>query len=433
MTDRAGEALTHGSSDRSEAEGIPRSASGATRGNRSEAEGIPSGDGPRSARVLSIDLLRGLVIVIMALDHVHDFFGDLTAQPTNLTSTTAALFLTRWITHICAPVFSLLTGTGAYLARGRMSKPQLARFLYSRGLWLIFLELVVMRFALQFNIDYHTTIITVLWALGWSMLTLAGLIWLPLWAIILFGVVLVAGHNVLDGINASTFGKLAPLWAVLHAPGILINTGRSVVVVSYVLIPWIGVTALGYALGAIYSWSPERRQKLLAWLGVGLIGAFIALRFVNNYGDPARWSRQDSTLWTLLSFVNTTKYPPSLLFLLMTLGPALLLLRLFEKPVPRVLKPVIIVGKVPLFFYVAHFYLIHLLAVAASYMRFGKVAEMFQSPDLGHFPFSQPPGWDVGLPAIYLLWLTVLVIMFPLCRWYEQVKRTRGYWWLSYL
>jgi len=290
-----------------------------------------------------------------------------------------------------------------------------------------------MRCALQFNFDYQTTIITVLWALGWSMLTLAGLIWLPLWAIILFGVVLVAGHNALDGINASMLGKFAPLWIVLHAPGILINTGRSVVVVSYVLVPWIGVTALGYALGAIFSWNPGRRQNLLSWLGGGLIAAFIILRFANIYGDPSRWSRQDSPVWTVMSFLNLTKYPPSLLFLLMTLGPALLLLRLFEKDAPRLLGPVVIVGRVPLFFYVVHFYLIHLLAVAASYLRYGRVDEMFQSPDLGHFPFSQPPGWDVGLPMIYLLWLTVLAIMFPLCRWYAHLKRTQGYWWLSYL
>jgi uncharacterized membrane protein len=261
---------------------------------------------------------------------------------------------------------------------------------------------------------------------GWT-------IWLPLWAIILSGVVLVAGHNALDGVNANTLGKFAPLWTVLHAPGILINTGRSVVVVSYVLVPWVGVTALGYALGAIYSWNPARRQKLLTWLGVGLIAAFTVLRFVNVYGDPARWSPQDSPSWTVMSFVNTTKYPPSLLFLLMTLGPALLLLGFFEKTIPRILQPAVMVGKVPLFFYVVHFYLIHLLAVAASYIRYGKVDEMSQSPDLGHFPFSQPPGWDVGLPMIYLLWLTVLVIMFPLCRWYRQVKRTQGYWWLIYL
>jgi uncharacterized membrane protein len=218
----------------------------------------------RGIRIQPVDLLRGMVIVIMALDHVRDFFGAEAAQPTNLATTTVALFFTRWITHLCAPTFFLLTGTSAYLTLERMSKPELSRFLLSRGLWLIFLDLVVMRFALQFNFDYHTTVANVLWALGAAMVTLSGLIWLPMWAIMLFGAVLVAGHNALDGINANTFGALAPLWTVLHVPGILINTGRSIVLVAYVLIPWVGVTALGYALGAIYRWSPCNRRELPA-------------------------------------------------------------------------------------------------------------------------------------------------------------------------
>ena len=386
-----------------------------------------------AARIQAIDLVRGLIIVVMALDHVHDFFGDLSVQPTNLAATTAPLFFTRWITHICAPVFALLTGTGAYLALGRLTKLQLSRFLLSRGLWLMFLELVVMRFALTFNFDYHTTIITVLWSLGWGMLTLAGLIWLPLWAIIVFGAALVVGHNALDGIAAQSFGRLAPLWTVLHQPGIVINTGRSVVFVSYVLIPWIGVTALGYALGAIYHWGAERRQRLLLQAGIGLVIAFAGLRFLNVYGDPTRWSHYPGTLWTLMSFLNTTKYPPSLLFLLMTLGPALLLLRIAESAASPAWRPFSIIGRVPLFFYVLHFFLIHLLAVASSDVRYGKVEEMFQAPDLGHFPFSQPPGWDMGLVTVYLLWIAVVAIMYPLCRWYAEVKRTHANRWLSYL
>jgi uncharacterized membrane protein len=384
-------------------------------------------------RVQSIDLVRGIIIVIMALDHVHDFFGDLTARPTDLARTTAALFFTRWITNICAPVFFLLTGTSAYLTLERMSKRQLARFLLTRGLWLIFLELVVMRFALQFNLDYHVTIITVLWALGWAMIALAALIWLPTRAIALAGIILIAGHNALDGFRANVFGKLAPLWSVLHEPGIIINGSRSVVFVAYPLIPWIGVTALGYVLGSGYRWSAERRQALLLWLGVGLVTAFLVLRFLNVYGDPLRWSRYDSALWTVLSFINTTKYPPSLLFLLMTLGPALLLLRVFDGRIPHLFGPALTIGKVPLFFYVLHFFLIHLLAVAASYLRYGEVSEMFQSPDLGHFPFSQPPGWGSNLVVVYLLWLAVVVVMFPLCHWYANVKRSRTDWWLSYL
>jgi len=384
-------------------------------------------------RIDSVDLLRGVIIVIMALDHVHDFFGALDANPTNLATTTAPLFLTRWITHFCAPVFFLLTGTGARLALRRLTKNELSRFLLTRGLWLLFLEVVVMRFALQFNLDYRVTIITVLWALGWSMIVLAGLIHLPDWSIIAFGVVLVAGHNLLDGIPASAFGGLAPLWPVLHAPGFLINTPRHVVFIAYPLIPWLGVTALGYALGQAYRWSDERRRAFLLRLGIGLSVGFVLLRLLNVYGDPVAWSVQKSPLWTLLSFLDTNKYPPSLLFLLMTLGPALLLLRAFDSGIPRWLRPALIIGKVPLFFYVLHFYLIHLLAVAACYARFGSVSGMFRSPDLGHFPFTAPPGWAASLPVIYLLWAFVVLALYPLCHWYAGVKRRRKDWWLSYL
>ena len=394
-----------------------------------EASGSPSG----RFRIESVDLLRGIIIVLMALDHVHDFFGTLGANPTDLATTTAPLFLTRWITHFCAPVFFLLTGTGARLALQRLSKNELSRFLLTRGLWLLFLEVVVMRFALQFNLDYRVTIITVLWALGWSMIVLAGLIRLPDWAIVAFGAILVAGHNLLDGIQGSAFGGLAPLWSVLHAPGFLINTPRHVVFVAYPLIPWLGVTALGYALGRAYRWNDGRRRALLLRLGAGLVAGFVLLRLLNVYGDPFPWSVQKSPLWTLLSFIDTSKYPPSLLFLLMTLGPALLLLRVVDGGVPRWLRPALTIGKVPLFFYVLHFYLIHLLAVAACYLRFGSVDGMFRSPDLGHFPFTAPAGWAASLPVIYLLWAGVVLALYPLCRWYAGLKRRRRDWWLSYL
>jgi uncharacterized membrane protein len=389
-----------------------------------------------TARIESIDLLRGLVMVLMALDHSRDFFGDFAARPTDLATTTAALFYTRWVTHLCAPTFFLLTGTGAYLARQRLTAPQLSRFLLSRGVWLLFLELVVMRFALQFNLDYQVTIITVLWALGWSMIVLAGLSRLPLWGIAAFGIVLVAGHNALDGRSpamATHPGLLQQVWLVLHQPGTLFHGTHALVHVSYVLIPWIGVTALGYVLGAIYQWSADPRRKLLLHLGIGLIAAFVVLRFSNVYGDPALWSWQRTAAWTVMSFLNTTKYPPSLLFLLMTLGPALLLLRAFDAGAPRWLKSVATFGKVPLFFYVLHFFLIHLLAVAASYVRYGEVAEVFRSPDLGHFPFSAPPDWNLGLPFVYLVWLVVVIVLYPLCRWYAGLRQRQHTWWLSYL
>jgi uncharacterized membrane protein len=383
-------------------------------------------------RIESIDAVRGIIIVIMALDHSHDFFGDAAARPLDLATTTTALFFTRWITHFCAPTFFLLTGAGAALSR--MSKPELSRFLVARGLWLIFLDLVVMRFALQFNLDYHVTIITVLWALGWAMIVLAGLIWLPNWAIAVFGIVLIGGHNALDNVRPAAFGALAPLWIALHAgPGFLVNRPGHVVLVSYLLIPWVGVTALGYLLGKAYRWEAAPRRALLLGLGLGAIAAFIALRYTNVYGDPLPWSVQKTPLWTLLSFIDTNKYPPSLLFLLMTLGPTLLLLRVFDGGVPGLLRPALIIGKVPLFFYVLHFYLIHLLAVGASWLRYGEVGEMFRSPDLAHFPFSAPPGWATPLPVTYAVWALVVLTMYPLCRWYVGVKQRRNDWWLSYL
>ena len=386
---------------------------------------------PMRSRVESIDLLRGIIMVIMALDHVRDFFGDPAASPTDLSTTTAALFFTRWITHICAPVFFLLTGTGAYLTLVRMSKSQLSRFLVTRGLWLLFLELVVMRFALQFNLDYHVTIITVLWALGWSMIVLSALLWLPLWAIACFGAVLIFGHNAFDATGMAR--GVDPLWMFLHQPGVVYRGSHTVVQVSYVLIPWVGVTAMGYVLGAAYRREAAFRQRWLLTLGSALVAGFVVLRLLDLYGDPAPWSAQRTPLWTLMSFLNTTKYPPSLLFLLMTLGPALLLLRAFDGRVPPALRPALIIGKVPLFFYVLHFYLIHLGVVAVSYLRYGEVSETFESPDLGHFPFSAPPGWNVGLPAIYALWIVVVLALFPLCRWYAALRQRERSWWLSYL
>jgi uncharacterized membrane protein len=383
-------------------------------------------------RIESIDLLRGIIIVIMALDHVHDFFGTLGSNPADLTATTAPLFFTRWITHFCAPVFFLLTGTGACLTLRRMSKGELSRFLFTRGLWLIVLEVVVMRFALQFNFDYRITLLTVLWALGWAMIVLAALIHLPMRALVVLGVAMIVGHNLLDGIQADSLGAFAPLWSILHAPGFVV-TGTHAVFVAYPLVPWLGVTALGYALGTCYRQDAARRRAWLLRLGLGLSIGFVLLRAVNVYGDPQPWSVQQSPLWTLMSFLDAQKYPPSLLFLLMTLGPALLMLRAFDARTPGWLQPALVIGKVPLFFYVLHFYLIHLLATALCYWRYGDASGTFRSPDLGHFPFTAPPGWDVGLPAIYLLWACVVLALYPLCRWYAGVRRRRRDWWLSYL
>ena len=273
-------------------------------------------------RLESIDVVRGAIMVIMALDHTREFFATPGQNPTDLATTTVGLFLTRWVTHVCAPVFFLLTGTGAYLARRRRSPRELSRFLLTRGLWLIFLELGLVRcFAYQFNVDYRVTMLLVLWALGWAMIVLSVLIRMPAWVVTASGVLLIAGHNLLDSVRSAN-----PLWSILHSPGFVLNTPEHVVFVAYPLIPWIGVTAVGYGLGQIYAWDTERRRAWLLRLGLVLSLGFLVIRALNTYGDPARWLPQKTAAFTLLSFLNTTKYPPSLVFLLMTLGPALIFL-----------------------------------------------------------------------------------------------------------
>jgi uncharacterized membrane protein len=383
---------------------------------------------PRT-RIESVDVVRGVIMIIMALDHTRDFFGIPGQNPVDLSKASAALFLTRWITYFCAPVFFLLTGTGAYLSLRRKSPAELSRFLFTRGVWLIFLELVVLRcFAYQFNVDYRVTMLLVLWALGWSMIVLSALARFPTIVATVFGVLLIAGHNLLDSVRSTN-----PIWVILHSPGFVINTPSHVVFSAYPLIPWVGVTAVGYALGQVYSWDDTRRRTFLLRTGLALTTAFVVLRAVNMYGDPNRWSAQKSPLFTVLSFLSVVKYPPSLLFLLMTLGPALVFLWAVDRGTPRALRPALVIGKVPMFYYVLHFALIHLLAVATCLVRFGSARWMFESPDLGNYPFTPPPGWGYSLPVVYLAWAFVVLLMYPLCRWFAALKHRRSDPWLSYL
>ena len=385
--------------------------------------------GTRTARLTSIDTLRGSVMILMALDHVRDYFGVPGLTPLNLAQTTVPLFLTRWITHLCAPTFFLLTGTSAFLARSRRSTRELSRFLFVRGVWLIGLEVTVIRCTgFQFNADYQVTMLVVIWALGWAMIVLAGLVWLPTQAVLWFGVVMVAGHNLLDGVRSAH-----PLWVLLHAQAVIVNRPGFVVFVAYPLVPWVGVTALGYALGQIYDWTSERRRAFLLRVGLACVAAFLLLRTINGYGNPIPWATQASTTLTVLSFLNVTKQPPSLLFLLMTLGPALLMLRALDQRTPRVLQPALVFGRVPLFYFLLHLPLIHLLAVAACYAMNGAVHWMLESPNLGAYPFTPPPVWGLSLPAIYLLWAGVVLALYPVCAWFAALKQRRRDGWLSYL
>jgi len=382
----------------------------------------------RRARIESVDVLRGMVMIVMALDHVRDYFGIPGVSPTNLATTTIPLFFTRWITHFCAPVFFLLTGTGAYLALRSKSKRELSRFLFTRGLWLIFVELVLLRcLGWQFNFDFHLTMLVVLWALGWAMIALSALIYLPDSVVAAFGVVMIVSHNLFDPVQSTN-----PFWVMLHSPNFVVQTPRYIVFAAYPLIPWIGVTAAGYGLGQIYGWPAERRKRFLVGLGLGLSVAFFLLRAINVYGDPNRWAVQKSAAFTVLSFLNTTKYPPSLLFLLMTLGPAMLLLWMVDSGTLPWLRPALIYGKVPMFYYVLHVPLIHLIALIVCYSRYGQVHWMFESPGLAQYPITSPPGWGFSLPVVYSVWILVVVMLYPLCRWFAALKQRRNDPWLSY-
>jgi uncharacterized membrane protein len=382
----------------------------------------------KRVRIESVDVVRGVIMIVMALDHVRDFFGYPGVNPTDPATTTIPLFFTRWITHFCAPVFFLLTGTGTYLSLQRKSKPELSRFLFTRGLWLIFLELVVTRcLGWQFNFDYHLTMLVVLWALGWAMIVLAALVYLPASLVAMFGVVMVASHNLLDSVRSSN-----PLWSILHSPNFVITNPQHSVFAAYPLIPWVGVTAAGYGLGQIYGWTSSRRKDFLLRLGLGLTAAFIVLRGINIYGNPVRWAMQKSAAFTVLSFLNTTKYPPSLLFLLMTLGPTMFFLRAVDDKTPRFLRPALTIGKVPMFYDLLHIPLIHLLAIIVCYARYGQVHWMFESPQLSQFPITPPPGWGFSLPVVYLVWAFVVLALYPLCCWFAALKQRRSDRWLSY-
>ena len=368
-------------------------------------------------------------MILMALDHTRDFFGIPGQNPTNLASASAALFFTRWVTHFCAPVFFLLMGTGAFLAGQRRSGSDLTRFLLTRGVWLIVLDLVVLRcFAYQFNFDYRVTMLLVLWALGWALIVLAALVRLPVAVIGGIGGLIVATHNLLDPLRSAN-----PFWVILHGPGVVLNQSGHVAFAAYPLVPWIGVTAVGYALGSVYTWPPERRRRLLIRMGVGLTLAFLAVRGLNVYGDPSAWKGQPTQIYTVLSFLNTTKYPPSLAFLLMTLGPALLALAFAERWPASWQRLLLVFGRVPLFYYVLHFALLHAAAVVVCLVKYGSAHWMFESPDLANYPFTPPPGWGFSLPVVYLAWVTVVLAVYPLCRWFAGLKARRRDGWLSYL
>ncbi|HTL68302.1 MAG TPA: heparan-alpha-glucosaminide N-acetyltransferase domain-containing protein [Lacunisphaera sp.] len=386
----------------------------------------------RPARLDSIDLLRGLVMVIMAIDHTRDYFHYSAIQgidPTDLGRTSHAIFFTRWITHYCAPTFSFLAGTGVFLSATRgKTKGELSWFLVTRGAWLVLLELTFFYWAWNFALPLHGNWGLVIWALGWSMIFLAALIHLPLWAVAAVSLVMIAGHNALDGIAPAAFGSLAWLWHLLHVPGTFtIGSGYSFLA-FYPLIPWLGVMSAGYAFGALYTLAPEARRAWLWRLGIGALAAFVILRAGNLYGDARPWSPQPRAGFGLWSFLNVTKYPPSLLYLLMTLGPGFVLLAAWDRGSPRLLQPFVVFGRVPFFYYALHIPLIHALSWLWFHHRYGR-ADFFVPGGP-----AAPAGAGFPLWVVYAVWASVILALYPACRWFADYKRRhRDAAWLSYI
>ena len=401
----------------------------------------------RKLRIHSVDLLRGIVMMIMLLDHVREFVhaGALQSDPTDPTTTTAAVFFTRWITHFCAPTFVFLSGVSIYLQkRHGKGTNELSRFLWTRGLWLIFLEFTVVRFLVVFNLDYSFFgMAQVIWVIGVSMIVMAALIYLPVRVIGIAGLLLIALHNLFDGFQVppqTAFAGTPPpdlwqsLWIMLHQPGVVpLLGGQTQIFFGYPLIPWIGVMMAGYALGTIYNLEAGKRRSLLLYSGAATTALFILLRVLNVYGDPSRWSEQAAGVATLLSFLNTTKYPPSLLFLLMTLGPALIVLAATDgidgRPVWQ--RIYINFGKVPMLFYVLQWVVAHGAGVLLGFLAGVDVSYLFL--DLFQMGRAAPPGHGFSLLTVYLVWAVGLIALYPLCAWYAGVKMRNRHWLLSYL
>jgi len=380
---------------------------------------------PTAERTRSIDLLRGAVMVLMVLDHARDFYVGMGAGPTALATTTVPLFLTRWVTHFCAPVFVLLAGVSAQLYASKRGLPAARHFLLTRGLWLVLLELTIVRFAWIPEPFYRFTLLQVIWVLGWAMVVLAGLSYLPKRAIVAVGAVIVLGHNALDPLDRGHFGALEPVWNLLHERAVLTLGGRKVFV-SYPVLPWLGVAALGFGLGAWYQKPAPERQRWLLRAGTAATLGFLLLRGLNVYGDPTPWTAQArGSLFTVLSFLNCQKYPPSLSYLLMTLGPALMALSLLERLPSRSWQALVTFGRVPLFFYVAHLYLLRFSAAPLAFARFGSSA--FKPPP-GHAGSPEYPLWTA-----YLALAVALLLLYPACRWFARKKAASRSPWLSYL
>lgn len=382
-------------------------------------------------RIDSIDILRGIIMIIMALDHVRDFFhvGAMTANPTDPATSTPILFFTRWITHFCAPIFVFLAGTSAFLTGTKRTKKELSVFLLKRGIWLIILEIVIFNLLFSFDPLYRLIGLQVIWVTGLSMILLAGLLYLPIPVLFVLGLIIVAGHNLLDQFNSQ--GNNVPIgWSLLHQTSFRMYAGNRSFMVLYPILPWPGIMLLGYCMGSLFvnGYDAVKRRRKLLLMGTITILVFLVVRWINVYGDLFPWATQKNATATILSFFNVSKYPPSFLYTCMTIGPALIALAWIEKWRAGWMKYVVVYGRVPMFYYLLHFFTIHFLCMIA----FFATGHTFSEARDGLMMF-RPNLFGFSLLTVYILWIAIVAALYPLCKWYGKYKATHDQWWLSYL
>jgi len=394
-------------------------------------------------RIQSIDILRGIVMVIMALDHVRDFFyrtnvtggASVATSPTDLATTNPALFFTRWITHFCAPIFVFLAGTSIFLMSQKKSTKELSSFLLKRGLWLVIVEIVLITFSWTFNPFYNFIILQVIWAIGASMIVMGLLIYLPPKILLVIGLIIVFGHNLLNyaWLNRDIKGGwVADLLYFSNFSAYHLDKTHLFIIV-YAFVPWTGLMLLGYYFGRLFKTNvePTKRKRILLGLGFSLLALFLVLRSINNYGDPVPWSTQPrGSVFTFLSFININKYPPSLDFFCVTIGVCSLALALLESTQNKVTEFFRVYGRVPMFYYILHLYLIHVIGVIVFFAEHFSTADIVQPNNPFFF---RPSGIGFGLPGVYAIWIIVVLLLYPLCKKYDRYKSTHRQWWLSYV
>lgn len=389
----------------------------------------------KSSRIESIDILRGLVMVLMALDHTRDYFhyGAFFSNPTDLETTTPFLFFTRFITHYCAPIFIFLAGTSAYLYGAKKTKAQVFRFLITRGFWLIFLAIIVNNFLWKFDVTYSFIILQVIWAIGLCMILLSFATYIPIKVLLIVGIVLVAGHNLLDSITVEGSSFTSVIWYILHQQQFIL-LGDTMVAFAYPIIPWFGLITLGYCFGKLYSkdFSLEKRKTYLLSIGIASIILFFVVRGTNIYGDLVPWTAQNTTTKTVLSFFKVSKYPPSLSYILITMGPALLFLYAIENIKNKVTDFLLVFGRVPLFYYFLHIFLIHVLAIVGILLFGGNWEHMILTKDV--FMNAKLLDYGYSLFTVYMVWLLVIALLYLPSKKYMIYKaNNKDKWWLSYL